>query len=47
MMGSNLRKASALFAEFQETGTSKKLGYQTADDLRDGPPYREPPDVRR
>ena len=29
-----LRKTSALFAEFQETGASEKLGYQTADDLR-------------
>jgi len=29
-----LRKTSALFAEFQETGASKKLGYQTPDDLR-------------
>jgi hypothetical protein len=29
-----LRKTSALFAEFQETGASEKLGYQTSDDLR-------------
>lgn len=29
-----LRKTSALFAEFQETGTSEELGYQTPDDLR-------------
>ena len=29
-----LRKTSALFAEFQETGASEKLGYQTPDDLR-------------
>ena len=29
-----LRKTSALFAEFQETGTSEKRGYQTPDDLR-------------
>jgi hypothetical protein len=29
-----LRKTSALFAEFQETGTSERLGYQTPDDLR-------------
>jgi len=29
-----LRKTSALFAEFRETGASKKLGYQTPDDLR-------------
>ncbi len=29
-----LRKTSALFAEFQESGASEKLGYQTADDLR-------------
>jgi len=29
-----LRKTSALFAEFQETGANKKLGYQTPDDLR-------------
>jgi hypothetical protein len=29
-----LRKTSALFHEFRETGASEKLGYQTADDLR-------------
>ena len=29
-----LRKTSALFAEFHETGTSERLGYQTPDDLR-------------
>ena len=29
-----LRKTSALFAEFQETGAIQKLGYQTSDDLR-------------
>ena len=29
-----LRKTSALFAEFSETGASKKLGYQSPDDLR-------------
>ncbi|WP_201449708.1 metal-dependent phosphohydrolase [Bradyrhizobium sp. Ai1a-2] len=29
-----LRKTSALFAEFRETGASGKLGYQTPDDLR-------------
>jgi hypothetical protein len=29
-----LRKTSSLFAEFRETGASKKLGYQTPDDLR-------------
>jgi hypothetical protein len=29
-----LRKTSALFAEFQETGASEKLGYRTPDDLR-------------
>ena len=29
-----LRKTSALFAEFQETGAIEKLGYQTSDDLR-------------
>ncbi len=29
-----LRKTSALFAEFQETGANEKLGYQTPDDLR-------------
>jgi hypothetical protein len=29
-----LRKTSALFAEFQETGASEKLGFQTSDDLR-------------
>ena len=29
-----LRKTSALFAEFRETGASEKLGYQTPDDLR-------------
>ena len=29
-----LRKTSALFAEFWETGRAKKLGYQTPDDLR-------------
>jgi hypothetical protein len=29
-----LRKTSALFAEFRETGASNKLGYQTPDDLR-------------
>jgi hypothetical protein len=29
-----LRKTSALFAEFRETGASEKLGYQTHDDLR-------------
>jgi hypothetical protein len=33
-----LRKTSALFAEFQETGASEKLGYQTPDDLRAGYP---------
>ena len=29
-----LRKTSALFAEFRETGASEKLGYKTLDDLR-------------
>jgi len=29
-----LRKTSALFAEFRETGVSDKLGYQSPDDLR-------------
>ncbi len=29
-----LRKASALFAEFRETGLSEKLGYDGPDDLR-------------
>jgi hypothetical protein len=29
-----LRKTSALFAEFRETGMSEKLGYQSPDDLR-------------
>jgi hypothetical protein len=29
-----LRKTSALFAEFSETGASKKLGYHSPDDLR-------------
>ena len=29
-----LRKTSALFAEFRETGVSEKLGYQSSDDLR-------------
>ena len=29
-----LRKTSALFAEFRETGAAEKLGYQTPDDLR-------------
>jgi hypothetical protein len=29
-----LRKTSALFAEFRETGASNKFGYQTSDDLR-------------
>jgi len=29
-----LRKTAALFAEFQETGANKKLGFQSADDLR-------------
>ena len=29
-----LRKTSALFAEFRETGASEKLGYQSPDDLR-------------
>ena len=29
-----LRKTSALFAEFRETGVSEKLGYRSADDLR-------------
>jgi hypothetical protein len=29
-----LRKTSALFAEFQETGANERLGYQTPDDLR-------------
>ncbi|MGY2909694.1 Npun_R2479 family HD domain-containing metalloprotein [Bradyrhizobium sp. URHC0002] len=29
-----LRKTSALFAEFRETGASQKLEYETADDLR-------------
>jgi len=29
-----LRKTSALFAEFRETGAGNKLGYQTPDDLR-------------
>ena len=29
-----LRKTSALFTEFRETGQSEKLGYQTPDDLR-------------
>jgi hypothetical protein len=29
-----LRKTSALFAEFHETGANEKLGYQSPDDLR-------------
>lgn len=29
-----LRKTSALFAEFRETGAIEKLGYQNSDDLR-------------
>jgi hypothetical protein len=29
-----LRKASALFAEFRETGASEKLGFRTPEDLR-------------
>ncbi len=29
-----LRKTSALFAEFRETGASEKLGFRTAEDLR-------------
>ena len=29
-----LRKTSALFAEFRETGANDKLGYRTPDDLR-------------
>jgi hypothetical protein len=29
-----LRKASALFAEFRETGATEKLGYQSPEDLR-------------
>jgi hypothetical protein len=29
-----LRKTSALFAEFRETGASEKLGFQTPEDLR-------------
>ena len=29
-----LRKTSALFAEFRETGVSEKLGYQSSEDLR-------------
>ena len=29
-----LRKTSALYPEFHETGVSEKLGYQSADDLR-------------
>jgi hypothetical protein len=29
-----LRKTSALFAEFRETGATEKLGFQTAEDLR-------------
>jgi hypothetical protein len=29
-----LRKTSALFTEFQETGESEKRGYQTPDDFR-------------
>jgi hypothetical protein len=29
-----LRKTSALFAEFRETGVNKKLGFRTPDDLR-------------
>jgi hypothetical protein len=29
-----LRKTSALFAEFRETGVSEKLGYKSPDDLR-------------
>lgn len=33
-----LRKVPALFREFQETGTAEKLGYQTADDLRNAYP---------
>ena len=33
-----LRKIPALFSEFRETGTSEKLGYASADDLRAGYP---------
>jgi hypothetical protein len=33
-----IRKISALFAEFRETGTAKALGYESADDLRTGYP---------
>jgi hypothetical protein len=33
-----LRKTSALFAEFRETGVSKKLGFRTPDDLRAADP---------
>lgn len=33
-----LRKVPALFREFQETGTAEKLGYHTADDLRNAYP---------
>ena len=29
-----LRKTSALFMEFHETGVNEKLGYQSSDDLR-------------
>jgi hypothetical protein len=32
------RKTSALFAEFRETGVSAKLGYQSAEDLRNAYP---------
>lgn len=33
-----MRKISALFAEFRETGTAEALGYETAADLRAGYP---------
>jgi hypothetical protein len=33
-----LRKQPALFNEFQETGTSEKLGYKSVADLRDNYP---------
>jgi hypothetical protein len=33
-----LRKTSALFAEFRETGECERRGYQTPDDLRAGYP---------
>lgn len=33
-----MRKCTALFYEFVETGTAKELGFETVDDLRDNYP---------